>query len=218
MDPQTKISKSMSYLLRHGAKNEGVHMTDDGYVNVKEVVQFLRKNKMFELKKCINEHFTNDDVTRLIQHIVDTNEKNRFGLDERGHELYIRSRQGHTLREVKDKDLLQRITTPTIAVHGTYKKNLLLILEQGLKTIGRNHIHFASRTKDVVSGMRKNCEIAIYIDMAKAMADGIEFWRSDNGVILTSGKDGVLDKKYFEKIIDLVTDSVIYGSDGAGSA
>jgi hypothetical protein len=41
----------------------------------------------------------------------------------------------------------------------------------------------------------------IIIDMEKALADGIEFYRSSNDVILTEGVDGVLESKYFKDII-----------------
>jgi len=37
--------------------------------------------------------------------------------------------------------------------------------------------------------MRKSSQILIYIDAAKAMADGIKFYISANGVILTEGNE-----------------------------
>jgi len=48
--------------------------------------------------------------------------------------------------------------------------------------------------------MRYNYEIAIYIDSKKAMKDGIEFFISENGVILSTGLNNRIDKKYFKKI------------------
>merc|ERR1712226_1417233 len=48
----------------------------------------------------------------------------------------------------------------------------------------------------VVSGCRAGTDRFLYIDVAAAIRDGIDFWRSGNDVILTSGKDGVLDRKY----------------------
>ena len=51
----------------------------------------------------------------------------------------------------------------------------------------------------VISGMRTS-EVMIYVDMAKAMADGIKFLLSDNKVILTTGVDGFLDRKYFKHV------------------
>lgn len=86
--------------------------------------------------------------------------------------------------------------------------------------MGRNHIHIAAgkaRESGVISGntshpfilltaelwlgMRKTSQILIYIDTAKAMADGIKFYISANGVILTEGNEkGFLLKEYFLKV------------------
>lgn len=72
------------------------------------------------------------------------------------------------------------------------------IKNSGLNRMKRNHIHFAAGyKKDVISGMRGNCDVFIEIDMGKAMNDGIVFYMSENEVILTSGLDGVLPIKYF---------------------
>ena len=73
--------------------------------------------------------------------------------------------------------------------------------------------------------MRSNCQILIYIDLKKALEgttvwihgmtiiiiiimfmilDGISFFRSANGVILSPGnEEGFLLPKYFEKTIEL---------------
>jgi len=49
--------------------------------------------------------------------------------------------------------------------------------------------------------MRAKSEILIHIDMAKAMGDGIKFYRSSNNVILTSGnEEGFLLKEYFSVV------------------
>jgi 2'-phosphotransferase len=64
--------------------------------------------------------------------------------------------------------------------------------------MSRNHIHLAAGYKqDVLSGMRANCNLIIEIDIKKAMEDGIIFLLSENNVILTKGRDGVLSPKYF---------------------
>lgn len=75
--------------------------------------------------------------------------------------------------------------------------------------MGRNHIHFATgpslesvlavHTDDaaqgkskpddsrVISGMRRDAQVLIYIDVRKALQAGVPFWRSENGVILSEG-------------------------------
>ena len=45
----------------------------------------------------------------------------------------------------------------------------------------------------------------IYIDLSKALQDNIEFLLSENGVVLTSGIDGVLHPKYFTHVVKTST-------------
>ncbi|KAL3908071.1 MAG: hypothetical protein SGILL_008622 [Bacillariaceae sp.] len=97
-------------------------------------------------------------------------------------------------------------------VHGTYPKPWELIQAQGLKTMTRQHIHFASGLPNgvIISGMRKSASIHIFVDAKKCAEDGIAFYKSDNGVLLTrgvedssgSGGDGVLPPKYFSHVTD----------------
>lgn len=69
----------------------------------------------------------------------------------------------------------------------------------------RNHIHLSigyKEDKDVISGMRNNTNLFIEINLEAAMKDGIKFFISKNNVVLTSGIDGVLETKYFKKVVD----------------
>jgi len=49
--------------------------------------------------------------------------------------------------------------------------------------------------------MRSYSDLLIYIDIGKAMKDGIEFLLSENGVILTTGVEGILHPKYFSHVL-----------------
>lgn len=62
----TDISKSMSWLLRHGAVNENVTIDSSGYVPMEELIQFMKGKG----------HKNIDEAT--IRKIVDTNDKKRF--------------------------------------------------------------------------------------------------------------------------------------------
>lgn len=101
---------------------------------------------------------------------------------------------------------------PDTVVHGTFYGSWNAILQSGgLRCMGRNHVHFAtgptlesvlaaqeeiksqpqppaSKSDTVViSGMRWDAQVLIYIDLHKALAAGCPFWRSENGVILSEG-------------------------------
>lgn len=129
----------------------------------------------------------------------------------------IRATQGHSIKSVDAASFLEPLsladesTLPDTVVHGTFHAAWPAILQSGgLRCMGRNHVHFASGPtletvlaaqpadvssksalkKDggqVISGMRKDAQVLIYIDLRKALAAGCPFWRSENGVILSEG-------------------------------
>jgi 2'-phosphotransferase len=137
----------------------------------------------------------------------------------------IRANQGHSIK-VDTEGLLKPITeeagnVPETVIHGTDEFAWRLIIKGGgLRPMGRNHIHFASglpagfkplvssigSTEEddaapVISGMRKNSSILIYIDIRAALAAGIKFHISENGVILTEGSaDGLLPYEFFKRV------------------
>ncbi|TYH65321.1 hypothetical protein ES332_D06G048100v1 [Gossypium tomentosum] len=114
--------------------------------------------------------------------------KQRFSLLEENGELLIRANQGHTT--VESERLLKQILSADevqFCVHGTYKRNLESILESGLKFMKRLHVHFSSGLPtdgEVISGMRRDVNVLIYLDVRKAL----------------EGFDGVVPVKCFEKI------------------
>lgn len=121
-------------------------------------------------------------------------------------ELLIRANQGHTVTTVASESLLKPILSAdevSVCVHGTYRKNLDSILQHGLKRMERLHIHFSSglpSDEGVISGMRRSANILIYLDVRKALQDGMKLYISDNKVVLTEGFDGVVPVKYLEKM------------------
>lgn len=71
--------------------------------------------------------------------------------------------------------------------------------------MSRNHIHFSTGLPEdkggVISGMRNDAEIVIYVDIRKSLEDGTLWWISDNGVILTEGdENGLITTKYWKKV------------------
>mgnify|MGYP000117887290 CR=1 FL=1 len=144
----TVLSKSLSWILRHGAVDEGLTIDSSGYVPLDEVMQFLKKKG----HKDISEE--------KIRKIVDTNEKKRFELLEKKHHIFIRATQGHSMKIVNSEDLLTKIEDPSqypVVIHGTFSKFWPLIKAEGLKRMNRIHIHFAPgmpKEEGVISGMR----------------------------------------------------------------
>ncbi|KAF7715560.1 Uncharacterized protein PECH_000447 [Penicillium ucsense] len=128
----------------------------------------------------------------------------------------IRATQGHTIQSVDAASFLEPLTLsdtsklPDTVVHGTFHGAWPMILQSGgLRAMGRHHVHFATgpslesvlaasgesttekgdakQEKQVISGMRRDAQVLIYLDIKKALAAGCPFWRSENGVILSEG-------------------------------
>ncbi|KAM6158892.1 tRNA 2'-phosphotransferase 1 [Rhynchocyon petersi] len=195
-DRDVQLSKALSYALRHGALKLGLPMGADGFVPLRALLQLPQFRS-----------FSVEDV----HHVVDTNSKQRFTLQpgDPSTGLLIRANQGHSL-QVPELELMPLKTPqalPPVLVHGTFWKHWPSILLKGLACQGRTHIHLASGLPgdpDVISGMRPNCEVAVFINGPLALADGIHFFRSANGVFLTPGNaDGFLLPKYFQAALQL---------------
>lgn len=184
-----QVSKSLSYLLRHGAQKEGLKMSKDGWVLLDEILQRKDFKKVDE---------------KMIKDIVANNDKQRFALKTENGKLYIKANQGHSIKSV-EIELEELKKAPTVCIHGTYSEFLSAIEKEGLCKMSRQHIHMAEGLpgdNGVISGMRKSCDIIIYLDVESAMKDGIKFYKSPNGVILSPGigEKGVIPPKYFKKI------------------
>ncbi|XP_078326211.1 tRNA 2'-phosphotransferase 1-like isoform X4 [Crassostrea virginica] len=91
------------------------------------------------------------------------------------------------------------------AIHGTHSRNWNSIKSEGISKMRREYIHFAQGETGVKSGFPPYCDMAIEIDVEKAMRDGIKFYISENDVVLTKGRDGYIPNAYFKKAYKLGT-------------
>lgn len=178
-------SKYLSFVLRHGLDTLNLTPDQEGYVPL----QLLNRNADPKYKL--------DNET--VMNIVNSCPKQRFGLKKHCDEYFIRANQGHSKgvgKHIHPEKLLIKLKEPIEGVfHGTYIKHLESIKATGINRMNRQHIHIAKSLK-ATSGKRHDCDLIIYIDMKTAMEDGIEFFESANGVILTEGIHGVLPVKY----------------------
>ncbi|XP_048259223.1 tRNA 2'-phosphotransferase 1-like [Haliotis rufescens] len=194
---EVQLSKCLSWVLRHGVNSVGLTFLPGGFLYVSDVLKLPRFSK-----------FTLEEV----RSVVANNDKQRFTLetDPDNGQLKIRANQGHSV-QVEDLQLtpLTDSTEYPLIIHGTYLQAWRSIKSQGLRKMKRNHIHFAvgePGEDGVVSGMRKSCDVMIYVDVAKALAAGVKFFKSANNVILSPGTDdGVIPPCFFSQVIDRST-------------
>ncbi|XP_046902021.1 tRNA 2'-phosphotransferase 1 [Hypomesus transpacificus] len=192
-DKDVRLSKSMSFALRHGANKLGLHLNPDGFLFVEDLLAHPQFRS-----------YSLEDVER----VVATNDKKRYKLCRHPEDgrLQIRANQGHSL-QVPDLELrpVQAGSSdcPVEGVHRSYLCHWTSIRTQGLSRMNRTHIHLCLPGEED-SGKRDVCDLAIYINVPKALADGIQFFLSENGVLLTPGDtEGKLPLRYFSKALRL---------------
>ncbi|KAJ7105472.1 KptA family-domain-containing protein [Mycena crocata] len=193
-DPkQLRMSRELSYLLRHGAHTEALPIRPDGYVNVDVLLR----------------HRTLRGIDfAMLENIVKADQKSRYHLlydprDGPANAWWIRANQGHSMADISlDLRRIKHANEIRMAVHGTSMAAWESIAKQGLSRMSRNHIHLAQGVVgDVISGMRHSSEILIFIDVARALAADIKFYISSNGVVLTPGDElGFLHRHFFSRV------------------
>lgn len=163
-----KVSKYLSKHLRHQPERLGLDIAIGGWVGVDSL-----------LAACAAHRF---QLTRAeLEEVVARNDKQRFSFDETGKR--IRANQGHSI----DIDLeLTPATPPSVLYHGTGAQIVPLILADGLRKMGRHHVHLSV---DVATARRvgaRHGRAVVFLIDATGMADaGHEFYLSANGVWLT---------------------------------
>ncbi|ROW12279.1 hypothetical protein VMCG_00441 [Cytospora schulzeri] len=222
---EKQVSMALSKLLRHQALNAGITLDKEGYapldrvlqwgplrslgVTVQEIVQVTADNEKqrFSMKPA-NPTPPSPAATTSTITAPDP--------DPAG--WLIRANQGHSIK-LESEALLKPITleagnVPPVVVHGTYFAFWPRIAEAGgLRRMGRTHVHCSTGLPGggehghgggVVSGMRGDAEVLVYVDVRRSLEDGaLAWWVSDNGVVLTEGvgEDGLLPARYFQRVV-----------------
>lgn len=196
-----KLGRFLCKVLRHEAVQRGITMRPDGYVRVDEVMGLA------DLSENL--------VEEMIE-VVEADSKNRFKMLELDGELLIRCNQGHSLPIVNSALLMHQITDSAevpVCIHGTYEEAWRVIETTALDKMGRNQINMAvglPGDPEVTSGVRNNIEVLIYIDVARAMAAGIPFFRSANNVICSPGP---IPPHCFAHVVRLRDNATLYEPD-----
>lgn len=161
-----RISKFLSYILRHRPDEIGLILDDEGWADISEL---LRKSQ------------GKISLTRsLIDSVVKDNDKERFRISDDGSR--IRASQGHSLNVNLN---LQPQSPPDILYHGTASRFLPSIFKEGLKSGSRQFVHL-SKDRDTAHtvGSRHGSPVILKVAAGEMAKDGQTFYLSDNGVWL----------------------------------
>lgn len=163
-----KISKFLSYVLRHKPEKIDLKLDKNGWAMVSELIGKAK------IKGTILDKATLDQV-------VEQDGKGRYSYSPDG--LKIRANQGHSVAvDLK----LQAIRPPAILYHGTSTKALDSILASGLNKGRRHHVHLTeNKLMACAVGSRYGEPVLVEINSHAMNADGFKFFRSENDVWLT---------------------------------
>jgi putative RNA 2'-phosphotransferase len=162
------ISKFLSLVLRHQPEVIDLQLDSGGWADVDELLQ-----------KCARagRHFTKQELLG----VVETNSKQRFAFSANG--KLIRASQGHSIAV----DLgYEPIEPPTYLWHGTARRFLGSIFEQGLLKMNRQHVHLSAELSTAYDvGTRHGSPVVFRVRAGDMYVDGYHFFLSANKVWLT---------------------------------
>ena len=160
-----KISKRLSYLLRHSMSPLYVDIWT-GWANVSTILQALRV-QFPEVNRAV------------LDEIVTSDRKQRFSYDKSGKK--IRANQGHSIPGVVVE--MEEPEPPELLYHGTATRFLDAIMRNGLKPMGRLYVHISPDYETAVNvGSRHGKPVVLAIRAKEFVADGNKLYRSANGV------------------------------------
>jgi len=198
---RARLSPLLAKVLRHTASSYGLQLGVDGFIPVTDL---LKLEPFVELRAAL----------RDVEAVVERCEKRRFAMRMGPCGPEIRANQGHSDDTVDGQVLARPIAVndlPSCVVHGTYFKHIEQILSEGLKRMGRRHIHLFLEDGGVG---RKDAEVLLYIDVSRAGVAGIEFLQAENRVILaTSEADSAIPVQCFRKAVRVCDNALLYSAD-----
>lgn len=178
-----KLSKEVSYALRHNPKQYGLEIDDEGYVEI---------DKLLVAINTMNHYSKEIDYNDIIK-IIEASDKKR--LEIKGN--YIRALYGHSLsKRIKKSASIP----PEILYHGTSHYALDQILAEGLKPMNRQYVHLSIdiETARLVGKRRDEAPVILAVDTKEAIKNGIQFYQGNDKVWLSD----TIEAKYF-KIIEI---------------
>ncbi len=164
-----KLSKEISYALRHAPGEYELELDENGYVSVEQFLHVLNLSNEY------GRDITKEDLEYIITNF-----------DKKRHEIVgdkIRALYGHSVSAKIEKT--PKIP-PDVLYHGTAKSFLDSIMKEGLLPMGRQYVHLSIDTDmATLVGKRRDIDpILLQIDAKAASDDGIIFYVGNDKVWL----------------------------------
>lgn len=163
----TEVSIYISLILRHKPEVVGLKLDEHGWVNVDQLIEGVSRKYMINRS--------------ILEEIVETDNKQRYSFNT--DKTKIRANQGHSVNVDVE---LEEHQPPEILWHGTDKKFVDAINEQGLIPKSRLYVHLSKDPETARQVGARHGESVLYIVSAGQMfRDGYKLYLSKNGVWLT---------------------------------
>ncbi len=163
-----ELSKEVSYALRHAPSEYGLILDENGWVDVQELLEALRKNDKWTSIEL-------DDLIRMIE-----------ASDKKRHEIVdnkIRALYGHSISSRIKKETVE---PPEYLYHGTARRFVELIKKKGLLSQERQYVHLSvdEETAYQVGKRRDTKPIILRIRAKLAWNNGVSFYKGNEKVWL----------------------------------
>ena len=161
------LGKYISLILRHKPETIGITLDEHGWASVKELLDGISRTRSITFEE--------------LDEIVRTNDKRRYSFND--DKTKIRANQGHSVNVDVE---LKELSPPDFLYHGTASKSVASIFKQGLLPGSRLYVHLSSDKETALKvGSRHGKPVVFLVDSRRMSADGIPFFKSENGVWLT---------------------------------
>ncbi|MHC5218186.1 RNA 2'-phosphotransferase [Enterococcus sp. LJL128] len=165
---EEKISKTISYALRHKPEEFDLILDEEGYVAVKRFIEKMNCKENLGLTE------------ELLLSLLARSDKKRWEIkDEK-----IRAIYGHSIKKKIEKTAA---VPPQFLYHGTAHRFTASILEQGLIPKERQYVHLSSdiETAVAVGKRRDRSPVLFKVNAEAAFQDGIKFYREPEEIWLS---------------------------------
>ncbi len=164
---KVKLSKTMSYILRHRPDQFGIEVDRQGFVKIEQ------------LREALAHQFNQRITVANIIDVVENSQKKRFEIKDHK----IRALYGHSKVHI-DKESKK---PPKFLYHGTTEKALRDILIEGIKPMKRQYVHLSLDMKTALEvGRRRTSKpVLLKINTVCVRKAGQQFYQGNECTWLT---------------------------------
>lgn len=168
MNKLEQLSKEVSYALRHAPWEYELEMDENGWVPVEQLLDALHKKEKWS-GICAED----------LVHMIETSEKKRHEIKDGS----IRAFYGHSL---PGKILKEERMPPDVLYHGTARRFLKSIDENGLLPQNRQYVHLSQdiETAKSVGSRHDDKPCILRVDAKGAWDAGVRFYFGNDKVWL----------------------------------